>query len=326
MIRTLRIARLLWLPALWLAALLVALGTGSETLGLPAWREALGSPDSLPARILFDIRLPRVLAAAVAGGGLAFAGALLQVLLRNPLADPYILGSSGGAALAALAALLAGAGAAVTGLAGLLGALGSLLIVLAVARGPSDPLRLLLTGVILSAGWGAGIAFLLAVAPDRALRSMLFWLMGDLSLVEAPGWPALGLLPFCLLAGLFVARPANLLARGAAHAHGLGVAVHRLRWLLILLAGIPTAVAVSLAGSLGFVGLVTPHLLRLAGYHDHRLLLPGCLFAGGALVMLADAAARSWFAPRELPVGALMALIGVPLMLWLLRRSARPPA
>ncbi|RMG31934.1 MAG: iron ABC transporter permease [Gammaproteobacteria bacterium] len=311
------------LAGLWLVAGALALGLGSHDLGLAEWREAFARPDSLPGRILFDLRLPRALAGAVTGGGLAFAGALLQVLLRNPLADPYILGSSGGAALGRLAALGLGLGGPAVALGGLAGALGSILLVLLLARGPGDPLRLLLTGVVLSAGWGAGIAFLLAMAPDASVRSLLFWLMGDLSLTEGPSPGALALLPGCLMAGALVARPADLLLRGPHLAHALGVAVRPLAWSLVALAALPIAVAVSLAGSLGFVGLITPHLLRLAGLREHRWLLPGCLLAGGALVMLADTAARTLFAPRELPVGAFMALLGVPLMLWLLRRRDR---
>jgi iron complex transport system permease protein len=233
-----------------------------------------------------------------------------------------VLGISGGAAVAALASLLAGLGAAWVSTNAFAGALTSMLLVFGLARGRGGwtSTRLLLTGVVVAAGWGAVISFLLAVSPDRNLRGMLFWLMGDLAHVGAPGWTTLA-----LVAGLAVAfalaRPLNLLARGELQARALGVAVGRLRLAIYVLASLMTAAAVTLAGTVGFVGLVVPHMLRLLGGADHRWLLPASVLGGGALLVLADALARIVIAPQQLPVGVITALLGVPLFLFLLHRG-----
>ncbi|GAB6044123.1 FecCD family ABC transporter permease [Endothiovibrio diazotrophicus] len=316
----------LLLPALALLALLLllyALSAGSVTTG---WRETLavlaGGGDGIDRAVILELRLPRALSAFAAGALLALAGALMQVLLRNPLADPYVLGISGGAAAAALAVMLAGLGGAWIGIGAFAGALGSTLLVFSLARGRDGwtPTRLLLTGVVVASGWGALISFLLAVSPDRGLRGMLFWLMGDLSHAPSP-WAALGVLAFGLLVATALGRPLNLLAHGGLQARVLGAEVGRLRVVLYLLASLLTAAAVTLAGSVGFVGLVVPHMVRLAGVRDHRLLAPAAALAGGALVTAADTLARTALAPRQLPVGVVTAFIGVPLFLWLLNRG-----
>jgi iron complex transport system permease protein len=248
----------------------------------------------------------------------------MQVLLRNPLADPYVLGVSGGAAVAALLVLITGAPAFWLGPAAFGGALAAMLVVFGLARGPGGwtPERLLLTGIVLAAGWSAAITFLLAVSPERSLRSMLFWLMGDLSNPPPAGWAWL-VLALGLALGLALARPLNLLARGELQARLLGVAVTPLRLTLFLIASLLTATAVTLAGSVGFVGLVVPHLLRLAVGSDHRIVIPGAALAGGCLLVLADTAARTVIAPQQLPVGVLLAVLGVPLFLLLLRHGFR---
>ena len=282
--------------------------------------------DDTQAAIVHDLRLPRALAAFATGGLLALAGALMQVLLRNPLADPYVLGISGGAATGALAAMLAGLNAAATP-AAFVGALVSTLLVFGLARSGSDrspwtATRLLLTGVVVAAGWGALIALMLTLAPDAQVKGMLFWLIGDLSAVSH-AWPALATLGVALAIALPFARDLNVLSRGEDSAAALGVAVPRVTLLLYVLAALATAGAVTTAGSVGFVGLIVPHALRLVLGNDQRLLLPASALAGGALLALADTLARSIVAPTQLPVGVITALIGVPVFLFLLgRRTA----
>ncbi|OSM01967.1 putative transporter permease [Magnetofaba australis IT-1] len=305
------------------AALLASLAHGSVAMSLgESWRALLGQGDALHQELIWSLRLPRALAAVAAGGLLALAGALLQVLLRNPLADPFVLGVSGGAASAALLALLLGAAAWVVEIASLGGAFLAMTLVfgLARARGAWSPTRLLLTGVVMAAGWGALINLLLAISPDAHLKGMLFWLMGDLDNAEHPGW-ALAALALGLLLIWPQARALNLLARGDNHAAALGVSTGALRILLYLIASLLTAAAVTTAGSVGFVGLVTPHLLRLAGLRDNRLLLPACALGGATLLLLADLLARVAIAPQQLPVGVITAFLGVPLFLILMRRE-----
>ena len=202
------------------------------------------------------------------------------------------------------------------------GALLSMLLVFGIAHGSGawNPHRLLLTGVVVAAGWGAAIAFLLAISPTQGLRGMLFWLMGDLSRAGLP-LVAAAVLAGGLLIALAIGRSLNLLTRGELAARSLGVPVRTLRIVIYLLASGLTAVAVTLAGSIGFVGLVVPHLLRLAGIRDHRLLLPASVLLGGALLVAADTLARTLLAPQQLPVGILTALLGVPVFLVLLYRG-----
>ncbi len=313
---------LLLLSVLAGAAILFALGSGSSVGfdGLIDLASGNGAP--LHERIILELRLPRALGAFAVGAMLAVAGALLQVLLGNPLADPYVLGVSGGAATGALLALLFGAAGIGVPSAALAGALFSTLLVFGLARGRGawNPVRLLLTGVVVAAGWGAVIGLLLAVAPQASLKGMLFWLMGDLSQLENP-WPGLGVLGVGLLLALPVARSLNVLARGELTAGALGVAVGPLRGFIYFTAALLTAAAVTLGGSIGFVGLVVPHLLRLTGGCDHRFLLPASALLGGTLLVVADTLARTVIAPQQLPVGVLTALIGVPLFLWLLHRG-----
>ncbi len=315
--------QLLLLIALALLALLAALSLGGAKIG-PAelLRILSGNGDGIAAQVVLELRLPRALAAFAVGGMLALAGAQMQVLLGNPLADPYILGTSGGAATGALLAMLLGAASLLINLAALGGALLSTLLVFGLAhgRGSWSATRLLLTGVVIAAGWGALISFLLSVAPQSNLPGMLFWLMGDLS--HADNWlSGMLLLLVVLLFTLPGARSLNLLARGDRQAAALGVAVPGLRRQLYLSASLLTAGAVTIGGSIGFVGLVVPHLLRLLGGADHRWLLPNAVIAGGTLLLVADTLARTLFAPQQLPVGVLTALLGVPLFLFLLQRG-----
>lgn len=280
--------------------------------------------DGMAADIVRELRLPRAVATFVCGGLLAAAGALMQILLRNPLADPYILGISGGAAVGALGALTLGAASLWVDAAAFAGALAAMLLVFGLAHGDGSwtQTRLLLTGVIVAAGCGAVVNLMLAMAPDTRVQSMLFWLMGDASGAARP-WPALIVLLCGLAAVLPFARDLNVLARGELGARALGVRVGRLRMVLYVLASLMTAVAVTLIGTVGFVGLIVPHLVRLALGNDQRILLPAAVLAGSALLTVADTAARTVIAPQQLPVGVLTALIGVPVFLFLLTRHRR---
>ncbi len=316
-----------------LAAFAIALASGSSELAPLELMRALVSPaDSLAGEIVTRLRLPRALAAFAVGGLLALAGALMQVLLRNPLADPYVLGLSGGAAVGALGAMLAGFGMLAVNFGAAAGALLAITLVFALARrdfarqqmlGALDASpRLLLTGVIMAAGWGAIITLILTLAPDARLRSMLFWLMGDLNGAES--WaPAMLLLLAALALAVPAARELNILLRGEVLAHALGVRVAPLRRKVYLIASVATALAVTTAGAIGFVGLVVPHALRLALGNDQRVLLPASALAGGTLLLLADTAARSLLAPQQLPVGMITALVGVPVFMLLLLRNPK---
>ena len=314
---------LLSLGLLACAAMVLALGLGSVTVPLPdLWQVVQGDGSALNRTLLMDLRLPRTLAAFATGGLLAVAGALMQVLLRNPLADPYVLGLSGGAAVGALLAMLAGMGTLLISGSAFAGALLATLLVFGLAHGSGSwtPSRLLLTGVVVAAGWGAVITLMLAITPSYKLPGMLYWLMGDVSYARTP-WPAMIVLVFSIVLIMPLARNLNVLARGPMQAAALGVAVRPLEWTIYLLASLLTATAVTTAGSIGFVGLIVPHMLRLVLGNDQRIILPASALAGGTLLVLADTLARTAIAPEQLPVGVITALLGVPTFLYLLHRS-----
>ncbi len=305
------------------ASFALAAAVGSMSLGWPDLAAALtGEANGLAHSIVWQLRLPRAATAFIVGGLLGLAGALMQVLLRNPLADPYVLGISGGAAVGALGTIILGLGAVAVSGGAMAGALLSMVLVFGLShgRGGWTPTRLLLNGIVVASGWGAIISFLLSVGPTRELRGMLFWLMGDLSASGGPGW-ALPVLPIGLAIAWALARPLNIMARGELQATVVGVNVIPLRTTVFILASLLTATAVTLAGSVGFVGLVVPHILRLALGNDHRLLLPATVLGGGILLVVADTLARTVIAPQQLPVGVLSALIGVPVFLLLLYRG-----
>lgn len=326
---------LIFLAVLGVATVLYALGTGSSAVDLGALRSVFAGQAANPdVEILLRLRLPRILAAFGTGAALALAGALMQVLLRNPLADPYVLGTSGGAAVAALTAILLGAAGIVVDAAAFVGALLSTLLVFSLAReqgiwqdgrgyhGNAAAGRLLLTGIVVASGFGAVVSLLLAISPEASLRGLLFWLMGDFSFVEHP---TLILVVAILgtVVGLALARTLNVLGTGDWQAMLLGVEVRRVRGIVYLLGALLTSVAVTTAGVVGFVGLIVPHFVRLAGGSDHRVVIPGSVLAGGTLLVIADTLARTLLAPRQLPVGAITAAVGVPAFLYLLRRSLR---
>ena len=317
-----------------LTVLLLAASLGTFAVALKAgevsaswgqlWATLVFGEDGALSAIILQLRLPRAIATFACGGLLATAGALMQVLLRNPLADPYILGISGGAAVGALGAITLGAAAFWVDAFAFAGALTAMLVVFGLAHGDGSwtQTRLLLTGVIVAAGCGAAVSMMLALAPDTRVMSMLFWMMGDASVAARP-WPAVGVLVLALLAVMPLARDLNVLARGELTARALGVRVERLRIGLYVLASLLTASAVTLIGSVGFVGLIVPHLVRLMLGNDQRVLIPAAALTGGTLLTLADTAARTVMAPQQLPVGVLTALIGVPVFLFLLSRRPR---
>lgn len=317
------IRALLSLSAMALAAMMLALAMGSVTVPLPdLWQVIQGDGSALHRTLVWELRLPRAVAAFATGGLLAVAGALMQVLLRNPLADPYILGLSGGAAVGALLAMLAGMGTLLISGSAFAGAMLATMLVFGLAHGTGSwtPSRLLLTGVVVASGWGAVITLMLAITPSYKLPGMLYWLMGDVSYARTP-WPALVVLVVSIVLIMPLARNLNVLARGPMQAAALGVSVRPLEWLVYLLASLLTATAVTTAGSIGFVGLIVPHMLRLLFGNDQRIILPASVLAGGTLLVLADTLARTVIAPEQLPVGVITALLGVPMFLYLLHRS-----
>ena len=292
------------------------------------------STDVIYSPWLFELRLSRVSAAFATGGLLSLAGVLMQLLLRNPLAEPYVLGVSGGAAVGAmLGSLLMPATLVVFGLqvGALAGAMLATILLFILARNSLTALpmlnavsgvNLILTGVMIASGFGALISLLLSLSPDTQLRGALFWLMGDLD-VDTFGWSAWVVL---LLAGAWSVASApqlNILVHGEVTAHLLGLRVRRLRIMLLAVASLATAAAVSLAGAIGFIGLVVPHAMRLVLGNDQRLLLPATMLAGGGALVLADLLARTLVAPLQLPVGVVTSLVGVPVFLSMLLRRQR---
>ena len=312
----------LLLAAVSLASIALATGVGSVNLGWDRWWAALADPGSDFGELVWRLRLPRAAAAWTVGALLSLSGCLMQVLLRNPLADPYILGVSGGASFAALLGMTVGVSAAVLPALAWAGALVSILLVFSLARGegPWSGTRLLLTGVVTASGWAALISLLLTLGPDGSLRGMLFWLIGDLSYARLPGW-SVAVLVLIFLVAMGMARSMNVLAMGETTARLLGEPTRKLLWLVYLLASVLTATAVSIAGNIGFVGLIVPHLMRLLVGSDHRVLFPAAAMFGGLFLVLSDTLARTVLAPRQLPVGVVTALLGVPLFLLLLNRA-----
>ena len=314
-----------------IVALLAGLACGTETIA-PArlWRILSGAEAGLYSEVVLGLRLPRVLAAFGSGGLLALAGALMQAMLRNPLADPYVLGLAGGAGTGALAAMLAGMGAHWVLAGAWAGAVLAVTLVLGLSRAAfrfdipiadaDEPLRLLLTGVALAIAWAAIITLILALAPDSSLRGMLFWLMGSLDGGEDYRPSVVGLAVLSALA-MVLGRELNVLALGTQRARALGVSAGRLRLAVLLLASAATALAVTTVGTLGFLGLIVPNAARAVTGNDQRRLLPVCVLVGGALLTAADTAARTIIAPMQLPVGAVVALIGVPVFIALLSRG-----
>jgi len=311
---------LLLLNLLALAVFVASLLSGSAGIPLTRALAAFGGhADAATRTVLWVVRLPRVLAGFGVGGLLALCGVLLQALFRNALADPYVLGVSGGAAVGALLAMMGGAAVLFVQSAALAGALVSVALVYLLARSGGTA-RLLLTGVVTASACGALVTVLLALADSSRVRGMLFWLAGDLEWAVSP-WFSAGAALLALLVALLLARPLNVLAAGELRARSVGLALEGWRTLLFIACATLTAIAVVSAGTIGFVGLITPHAVRLAfKSSDHRIVAPAATLAGGTLLAAADLVARTAIAPRQLPVGAIMALLGAPLFVALLRR------
>jgi iron complex transport system permease protein len=314
-----------------IAAGLIALAIGSEPI--PASRlfpallaKLLGTVSPLSREqelIVFDLRAPRILLAAGVGSALAIAGAAFQSLLRNPLADPYVLGVSGGAALGSILAILfAGELLLARPVFGFAGAAVAAFLVYQIGKRRDDPAHLALAGVVLSTFLSSLIVMVTAMADNVQLRNITLWLLGDLSSGTMEG------LVFLILATgagalilLAQARALNLMMLGERDAFALGVETGRVRAAVYLTASLLVGAAVATGGAIGYVGLVTPHLIRLAAGSDNRLVIPAAGLAGALLVLLADTIARTALSPRELPAGAITALVGAPIFIYLLLKG-----
>lgn len=324
-----RTGAFLTLTALLAAALIGSVAFGASELPFGTILEALvGGADATARTIVLELRLPRAALAALVGGALALTGAVFQALLRNPLAEPYILGVSGGAAVGAVALIVTGWAAAAAWaipLGAFAGALVAIGLVFRIALGVGralDTRVLLLAGVVVGAFFNAVILLFLTLADAETFRSAMFWLMGSLS---GAGWDRVGLLALYLaptLAALIaLARPLNLLAVGEETALYLGTRVERVKRIAFVLASLAVAAGVAVAGVIGFIGLVVPHAIRLVWGSDHRLVLPASVLAGASFLLIADTLARTVAAPGELPVGVITAFVGVPVFVVLLTRS-----
>ena len=310
----------------------VSISVGASGLG-PAdlWHTLTGDADASTRTILLRLRLPRAVLAALVGGALGLSGCTFQALLRNPLAEPYVLGVSGGAAVGAVVVFVTGIAATLSWtlpLGAFLGAVGAMTLVLAIARraspGGMDTRVLILSGVISGAFFNAIILLLLSLADLQSFRSAIFWMMGNLS---AADWGSAALLGAFLVpasaALLSLARAFNVLSRGEEVAYYLGASVQSVKLTAYLAASLLVAASVAAVGVIGFVGLIVPHAVRLAWGNDHRMLLPASFLAGSAFLLLADTAARVVVAPAELPTGVVTAVAGVPFFVVLLMRGGR---
>jgi len=339
-VRPLTLKRLLWtcgaLAVVLLACMVLALNLGAVPISvtdlvLNLGRVAIGQSDQLPTEyrlIVFDLRLPRILLGILVGAALSVSGASFQAMLRNPLADPFILGVSSGAAVGSiLATLVAPRFTLITPLGAFLGAITTIAAVYFLGRreGELDSTTLLLGGVISASFLSAIVMFLMTALTGRDLRGTVFWLMGDLSTPIQPGlqW----IFSVGLLAGIgaiyTTAADLNLLLTGEREAIHLGVDVTRVKLVVYVSASLLTGLAVSASGTIGYVGLLVPHAVRLLFGPDYRLLIPASALCGAIAIVLADTLARTVAAPTELPVGAMTAMAGAPLFIYLLRRGMR---
>jgi iron complex transport system permease protein len=314
----------LWLvkPWVWwlflLVALLVSVSVGSVALPI----DQLFNPDSITYSIVWQLRLPRALNAMLVGGCLALAGLLIQNLVKNPLADPYLLGVSGGAASCQLLVIMLGLSLSAEALF-LIGFGGSLLATLLVLKlsfhGRIKPNKVTLNGVVMAFGFAAIISFMLSLADGQQIRSMMFWLMGDLSFAQ-PSWLMVVLLALCFVLLRRQHTALDLLARGELFARKSGVHAERLNLMVFLMTALLTSMAVAQAGTIGFVGLIIPHIVRLLVGYQHRHLLSVTILAGALFLLIADTLARTVLSPIQLPVGIFTALVGVPVFLLLSRK------
>ena len=315
---------------LLLAALVAGLSIGSTGSGMNwVWQFISGNQetDAMQDTIIWQLRFPRVLLAILVGATLSLGGLVFQAILRNPLAEPYILGVSGGAAIGAIIGILAGLsrfpGVSFTAF---LGSIATLLLILGMSSGQSVLKKdsLLLSGVMVNAFCSAVIMFLISMASDTRIHSIIFWLMGDFSMVETGhvGMLAAVLLP-CFIIIFWFSNPMNLLLLGKEMAQSMGVNTKRVTLILLIITSLMVSATVSHCGLIGFVGLVIPHLFRLVFGPDHRVLVPACILGGGAYMVMCDLLARSLPQQGEMPAGVITAMIGAPLFIILLKRSGR---
>jgi iron complex transport system permease protein len=309
---------------------IIAISAGSsgvhfwETLAILAGKT---NPDSATATILYQIRLPRVILAAFVGGSLALGGLVFQALLRNPLAEPYILGISGGSAIGAIIAMLLGLsyfpGVTIFSFTGSLLVLAFVTTLAGTTMGNTMLSRdsLLLGGVMMNAFCAAVIMFLISMTRSFQVQHILYWLMGDLATMQKGQLPILLLVLPCFVIIFILARPMNLLLLGRETAAAMGINVKSIVLLLLVITSLMVSIIVSLSGLIGFVGLVIPHIFRLLLGPDHRLLVPSCLLGGASYIIVCDLLARVLPSSGELPVGIITALIGAPLFIVLLLRS-----
>jgi len=318
---------LLSLAALGLGAIHIAF---ADVVGAIA--NALLGKASMPSEeelILFSIRLPRILFAGIVGASLSLGGVVFQALLRNPLADPYVLGISGGSALGAIIGIVIGASSFYLGIPFLAfsGALITVFLVFIVAGGSKGVLldnSLLLAGVVVNSFFSAAILFALSIVNSMELHSISFWLMGDLSRAALKEITVAAVcLMVCFVILYAQARKLNLMVQGEETALQLGVNVQATKYILLIVTSLITAVAVSLAGIIGFVGIMVPHMMRLVFGSDHRLLMPAAALFGASFLVVADTLARTVLMPAELPVGVITALCGAPYFIFLMRRKGR---
>jgi iron complex transport system permease protein len=316
------------LACLLVAAMVAGLAAGSSGIGLGSIWTALfpdGSDPSMQATIVWRLRFPRVVLAALVGAALSLGGLVFQALLKNPLAEPYILGISGGSAVGAIIGILLGLSRIPgVGLTAFAGSLATLALIIAISSGRALVVKdaLLLAGVMVNAFCSAVIMFLLSITHDNRLHNIIFWLMGDLSAsqIHHVGLLAAVLMP-CFLAIFLYSNRMNLLALGSDMAASMGVNVRQVTLVLLVTTSLMISSTVSQCGLIGFVGLVIPHLLRLLCGPDHRVLVPACIIGGGAYMVVCDLLARVLPAQGEMPGGVITAMIGAPLFIILLRRS-----
>lgn len=311
-------------------AIVLGISMGSTDSGIKdIFQNLLGTkePDSMLYTIIWQIRFPRVLLAALVGAALSLGGLVFQALLRNPLAEPYILGISGGSAIGAIIGILVGLSRfpGVT-LTAFTGSIATLLLILAMSSGQTILKKdaLLLSGVMVNAFCAAVIMFLVSITQDSRLHNIIFWLMGDLSLgdMKHVGILAATLLP-CFFLVFWLSNPMNLLLMGKEMAQTLGVNIKAVTFTLLVATSFMVSATVSYCGLVGFVGLVMPHMLRLVFGPDHRVLVPACIFGGGTYMIFCDLVARTFSKQGEMPVGVITAMIGAPLFIYLLKRSSR---
>ncbi|CAM3317860.1 vitamin B12 ABC transporter permease BtuC [Escherichia coli] len=311
---------LLCLSVLMLLALLLSLCAGEQWISLGDWFSPRGE------LFVWQIRLPRTLAVLLVGAALAISGAVMQALFENPLAEPGLLGVSNGAGVGLIAAVLLGQGQLpnwALGLCAIAGALIITLILLRFARRHLSTSRLLLAGVALGIICSALMTWAIYFSTSVDLRQLMYWMMGGFGGVDwRQSWLMLALIPV-LLWICCQSRPMNMLALGEISARQLGLPLWFWRNVLVAATGWMVGVSVALAGAIGFIGLVIPHIIRLCGLTDHRVLLPGCALAGASALLLADIVARLALAAAELPIGVVTATLGAPVFIWLLLKAGR---